>query len=364
MGSWKRFAAVAAVASGLLLSGCGSSGLRTSDTTGDAPTDGGPLVSGGATTMYVVQNNTYITGSLNASAADVIMAFPASANGNVATATTLTTPTGVFVTGLTTDAAGNLYVGGLNIASFTGEILVYATGASGTAVPTRTIVGTSTGLAVIQGITVDTAGQIYVSSWTSNGSASNSISVFANGATGNVAPIRTISGGATGLTSPAGLAVDSAGTIYVADAYSSSSIPGHVSAFTSTQSGNVTPARSFTTLYAPVQIAIDSSNNLYLPLADATGSYGAINVFPSTTSGSFPSPAKIIGGYALGARGGVLGVTLDSRGNLYYVYLKSSSSATPAIGTYGPTATGNATPATSVTSNSFTYNYFGYIAVH
>lgn len=361
MEMWKKIASVAVVTSGLLVSGCGSSGMRSDDVQGDPPTAGGPLVSGGATTMYVIQNNTALTSPFNATAADVILAFPASANGNVGTASTLTTPTGMFVATVATDVAGNLYVGGQDITSGNGEILVYAAGATGTPTPTRTIVGASTGLKLVRGIAVDAAGQIYASTYTSLGSASNAIAVFAAAANGNVAPARMIGGGATGLTAPAGLAVDTSGTVYVADGYY-----GQVSAFTSAQSGNVAPTRSFTTKYAPFQIAIDSANNLYLPLADTTDSYGAINVFPSTASGNLPSPTKRIGGYALGAAGGIYGIALDAKDNVYCVYSKSSSASLipMALATFSPTASGNATPANAMTSNNFTSSYYGYIAVH
>ncbi len=38
----------------------------------------------------------------------------------------------------------------------------------------------------------------------------NSVTVYARTATGNVAPLRTLSGGATGLSAPEGLVVDAA----------------------------------------------------------------------------------------------------------------------------------------------------------
>ncbi|MBS1815106.1 MAG: SMP-30/gluconolactonase/LRE family protein [Acidobacteria bacterium] len=360
MAIWKKYVAATVVLACVFVAGCGSSGTSVSDAAPEPPTPGGPLVTGGATTMYVVQNNTYITGSLNSSAADVVMSFPTSANGSVGATSTLTTPVGMFVSDVKTDAAGNLYVGGMDIASGSGEVLVYPAGATGSAAPARTIMGSLTGLKLIQGLALDTTGQMYVSSWVNNGAAANSISVFASNANGNVAPVRTISGGATGLTSPAGLAVDSAGTVYVADGYL-----GRVSAFTSTQNGDVAPARSFTTLYAPFQIAIDSANNLYLPLADTTGNYGAVNVFPSTASGNLPTPTRVVGGHALNAQGGIYGIALDSRNNLYCVYSPSSSTSLGAIGiaTFSPTASGNASPATVVTSSNFTLSYFGYITV-
>ncbi|MBV8171449.1 MAG: hypothetical protein JO219_05925 [Candidatus Eremiobacteraeota bacterium] len=54
------------------------------------------------------------------------------------------------------------------------------------------------------------AGNIYVSLF-----AANTINVFAANATGNVAPIRSISGASTALADPPGLAVDPTGKLYV-----------------------------------------------------------------------------------------------------------------------------------------------------
>ncbi|MDP9018004.1 MAG: hypothetical protein M3N19_06775 [Candidatus Eremiobacteraeota bacterium] len=49
---------------------------------------------------------------------------------------------------------------------------------------------------------MDSAGTIYVA----NG-VNNSITEYATGANGNVAPIRTISGANTGLSGPAGVSI-------------------------------------------------------------------------------------------------------------------------------------------------------------
>jgi len=74
---------------------------------------------------------------------------------------------------------------------------VYPPGASGNVAPARTISGINTGLNSPAGIALDSAGNLYVTN-----NSGNSITVFAPGATGNVAPARTISGGSTGLSLP------------------------------------------------------------------------------------------------------------------------------------------------------------------
>ena len=79
--------------------------------------------------------------------------------------------------------------------------------------PLYNITGTSTGLANPAGVAVDAAGNVYVAD-----AGNASIREFAKGATGNVAPIRVISGAATLLQVPLDVRVDASGMIYVSDA--------------------------------------------------------------------------------------------------------------------------------------------------
>jgi sugar lactone lactonase YvrE len=91
------------------------------------------------------------------------------------------------------DAAGKIYVTSVTADAVT----VYAAGATGNVAPIATISGANTGLQAPTGIAVDAAGNIYVGD-----ENTNVVSVFAPGANGNVAPIRTIAGAATGLSAP------------------------------------------------------------------------------------------------------------------------------------------------------------------
>jgi hypothetical protein len=98
------------------------------------------------------------------------------------------------------DAALNVYV-------FDTTISEFAAGATGNVAPIRTIAGSNTGLDGGNGFSFGlaiskTSGEIFVSN-----PGSNAILGFAPTATGNVAPIQTIAGSATGLADPLGLAV-------------------------------------------------------------------------------------------------------------------------------------------------------------
>src|SRR5580704_1763652 len=101
------------------------------------------------------------------------------------------------------DASLNVYV----FDTKTATISEFAAGATGNVAPIRTIAGSNTGLdggnGFSFGLAVSNAsGDIFVSN-----PASNAILVFAATASGNAAPIQTIAGSATKLSVPLGLAV-------------------------------------------------------------------------------------------------------------------------------------------------------------
>jgi hypothetical protein len=85
------------------------------------------------------------------------------------------------------------------------SVTVYAAGAKGNATPIATIKGANTLLDQPLGIALDAAGRIYVAN-SATTSAQYRITVYAAGATGDVAPVVTISGSNTGLSVPSHLA--------------------------------------------------------------------------------------------------------------------------------------------------------------
>ena len=101
------------------------------------------------------------------------------------------------------DASFNVYV----FDAETDTISEFAAGATGNVAPIHTISGSNTGLSDGGGFKFglavsQTSGDIFVSN-----PVSNSILVFAANATGNVAPIQTIAGSATKLSEPVGVAL-------------------------------------------------------------------------------------------------------------------------------------------------------------
>jgi hypothetical protein len=113
-----------------------------------------------------------------------------------------------FPAGVTRDALGNVWVANQAQAGTSpscpgsmGSITVYANGASGNVSPIATISGPATQLSNPYGIAINPDGNIYVVN-----ACNASITVYASGSNGNVAPIAVISGSNTGLDAPGGTA--------------------------------------------------------------------------------------------------------------------------------------------------------------
>ena len=91
-------------------------------------------------------------------------------------------------------------------------------------------------------------GEMFVS----NDRSPGSITVYSRSASGDVAPVRTISGGATGLNDPIGLAVDP-----VHDEVLVANFSGHsITVYSRTASGNVAPLRTLVVLSGPRSVAV------------------------------------------------------------------------------------------------------------
>jgi len=195
-----------------------------------------------------------------------ITVYPRTANGNVAPLRTISGPaTGLIDPfGLAMDVAhGEVLVanfGGLAGAEeegpTPGRITVYSRTANGDAAPLRTISGAATGLQNPRGLAVDTVNnQILVVNVDGNGTDGPphppTITVYSRTANGNIAPVRTISGAATALQSPIGLAVDTGNNEVLVANFGGSDTEGlpllpAITVYGRTASGNAAPLRVIT----------------------------------------------------------------------------------------------------------------------
>lgn len=315
----------------LMLAGCG--GGRGGGTSFVPPPGTGPLM--------------YVTDSGNA-----ILEFPQTANGNVSPVASIsgTNTQLVSATAIARDSSGRIYVANQNqnqilgfsssvtgnasplfqisggntqlhvpaallfdsqgrlwvANAFSDSLSVYASPAStnGNVAPAFTISGSNTALSEPDGIGFDGSGNLYVSNFQSNAiTVYSAASVASASSNGNVGPIRTIAGPATGLNSPSSLYATSSGVVYVPNVGGNS-----VTVYGAGANGNATPAAtisgSATGLAAPEGLVLDSSGNIYVTIFNRPGFPGAILVFAPGSNGN-ASPSQIVAGSNTGLFGAI-----------------------------------------------------------
>jgi uncharacterized repeat protein (TIGR02543 family) len=248
---------------------------------------------------------------------------------------------GDSATSLTTQAVcgtvGITYVANISANSVT----EYAVGADGNAAPIRTISGSNTQLNSPYGLAMDAAGTLYVA----NSAANSTITEFGAGSSGNVAPIRTISGSLTGLSGATGVTLGSAGTLYVTNASNNS-----ITEYSPGASGNATPTRVIsgysTGLSAPRGVALDANNVLYVTNANAY----SVTEYSAGASGNV-APVRSISGGNTGL-GYPTSVAIDPNGNLY---VANPQDGYWSITEYAPGTNGNVAPARSFSGGVFPY---------
>jgi hypothetical protein len=294
---------------------------------------------------FDANSNLFVTNWLSSTSAGTLIEFKALATGDVLPFQTYSLgnvrPRGIADTLYTfsgaTTATNILAVGVTNPAGTTGYVsLVQFYEAEALTTPYQTIGGPSTGLNVPSGIAFDSKNNLYVSnlqgqsvevftlptpSPTPTPTASPSSSPTASptptptpvGATPTpsttstplaLTPIATISGAASEIGQPVGLAVDSNANIYVAD-QASTACPKACPAiliFAAGSNGDVAPkviAGSNTLLAAPTDVKVDTSGNIYV--ADTAGGSGVVYIFAVGSTGNvapaatLKSPGAIVG---------------------------------------------------------------------
>lgn len=189
--------------------------------------------------------------------------------------------------GIAVDASGDIYVANDASRSFRPDsITVYAPGATGNVKPIREIRGIRTGLVRPSGIAIDAAGNLYVANG-SNSYGPGTIAEFAPGADGNALPVSSIGGSNTQLSDNiSALALDGSGNLYVAnDAVDDT----NVTIYAQGASGNVAPIHaisgSSTGLANLNSLAVDTNGDVFAGCSEydgivyefAAGSYGDVS---------------------------------------------------------------------------------------
>ena len=253
------------------------------------------------------------------------------------------------------------------------SVTIYRAGTNGNAGPGATIFGTNTNLSAPQGIAVDAACNVYVS----NSPGTNGGITVYGGSLGNVAPVRTLANvSAYGLFAdnarsvlyaaepfalqvdayalgvsvpntplrqitwpamgqPYGVAVDSAGNLYVADR------DGEVFEYGPAANGQTTPISTIvgnaTQLSSPSAIALDAHNDIYV----VNGGTNTVTVYSAGAQGDI-APISTIGTPS----GTITGIATDSTG---YIFLSVSAAGGGAIYAIAPGSAGTSSITGSVT---------------
>ena len=277
----------------------------------------------------------------------------ATVSGTISPSSSLTPQVGYGQ--MVADASGHLYLAGAGTNE--GSVYVYSAGASGSASPTRTILGNSTSFLEDGLLAVDTSGQLYVLD-----PYSGSISVFSASANGSATPLRRIAGSLTQLPTnsattlfAAAFAVDASGNIYVALTPVTFPISTWtILVFSSTQTGNATPTRVITATspagFAALPLsALDANGNFYVGGLEVGTVDFSIMEFAVNAS-AVATPVKTIAGSATGLLpGAVFNLCVDGAGNIYTI---SNGLSGATVEAFGASGSGNLVPAVTFTSTS------------
>jgi len=194
-----------------------------------------------------------------------------------------------------------------------------------------TVTGATTGMVFPVGMAIDTSGKLYV---VNSDPYVNSVEIFAppTPGTSDPAPLATIAGGNTQLSVPVGIALDSAGDVYVVNQFATS-----VTEFTPPFSGsmNVAPTAVISGANAgfsnPAGIALDQAGNIYVTNQNSSA---VLEFAPPVAGGSNQSPIATISGSETDLSNPV-GVAVDTFGNLFV-----SNSASDTIVEFAPPVSG------------------------
>jgi hypothetical protein len=212
---------------------------------------------------------------------------------------------------------------------FGGAVRVYAAGADSAARPIRILAGDATQLFQPADVGFDRRGDMYVVNTSSGRLEPGYVTVYDADAQGDVAPRRTIAGPHTEFHLPMKLALGAGDTLYVLNAYNWNRFGTDqvtVTVYPPGASGDIAPARTLVVkrgpgsegarrgLGDPYALAVDNQGFIYIAMSGGW-SDGAVAVYPPGAAGDV-APTRLLGGSGTGLRV-PRGLVLNDRGELY-----------------------------------------------
>jgi sugar lactone lactonase YvrE len=235
-----------------------------------------------------------------------------------------------------------------------GKILVYAVGAHGDVKAVRSVKGSKTLLTGLTDVALDADDNLYVPT-----SYRNTVNVYAAGASGDAPPIRQISGSNTGLSSPVSVAVDADGDLYVTNV-NQNEPPFRITIYAAGANGNVAPLRTIagsnTLLAYPYGIALDSAQNIYVANSSNAGCVSSVVVYAAGSNGNV-APTQAIAGPNTGLNCST-GIAVDATDNIYVANWPGT------VTIYAAGATGDVAPIQTITGRDTHMGLNTGIAVH
>ena len=271
-----------------------------------------------------------------------ISVFARGAEDSAAALRTIEGPDGSrLAQGLALGPGDTLFVAGMEGAA----VIVYPPGARGVAPSARKLSGPATGVSAPNGIAVDRRGTLYVA----NGPQprpEGAIRVYDRAADGTASPVRVIAGRATRLAQPTDVAFDSRGDMYVVNS------ADLVTVYAARADGDVAPLRVIvgpnTLLRRPIKLAFGPGDTLYVLNGFEPSRFGTANitvtVYAPYAEGEVEpvrSITVIAGAHSAGARLGLMspaGIAVDAQGAVFV------AASRRAVAVYPPGADGDVLP--------------------
>jgi sugar lactone lactonase YvrE len=271
-----------------------------------------------ATVTYAQQPGSgglWISSSVNPSTVVEYTGAQLAASSTAAATTTIATGSSSAF-GEAFDAGGNLWISGYQGNTIT-EYAAAQLAASGTPTPAVTLTASSGSLSGPLGIAFDSSGNLWVANAAANTVVEFSASQLA--ASGSPTPSITIGASAGSLNFPSALAFDSKADLWVTNAMANTVVE-----FTPTQlasSGTPIPTVTLTatngSIAGPLGIAFDASGNLWISNAMAQQPNSVVKFAASQLAASGATTPAVVITASGGSLGGPVGLAFDVGGNLW-----------------------------------------------